>query len=192
MKLVHRAFALIGTVAVASTVAACGGGAPEVDADDNDQPQTTDNSADADENDQAQTDPIDGGTVSIGTLDTDNIVGLCEQLFGSVEDLYRKISPDIGAAVTGSYGEWVESYDEQVGSIPTTFGCHASGGEDAEADEEVAIHVSDGMGEPSRASHVIERSDDVTAGIALQSDERPEDEVLAQFLRDEVLPKFKP
>lgn len=39
MKVAHRAFALIGAVALASSLAACGGGAQEVDADENDQSQ---------------------------------------------------------------------------------------------------------------------------------------------------------
>lgn len=187
--------AIIGVLTLASTLAACGGDTEEVNADENDQTQTSDTvgpNEDAEES-QQQDEPFDGSTVTFSKITEENMDGLCTSILGEVDDVLTKLDVDTADIDMESYGDWTESYEEQVGSIAATFSCHATASENAEDAESVHINVASGMGDPSGVNHVNERSDDMSAGMALlTTDERPEDDVLAQFLKDDVLPKFQP
>lgn len=187
--------AIIGVLTLASTLAACGGDTEEVNADENDQTQTSDTvgpNEDAEES-QQQDEPFDGSTVTFSKITEENMDGLCTSILGEVDDVLTKLDVDTADIDMESYGDWTESYEEQVGSIAATFSCHATASENAEDAESVHINVASGMGDPSGVNHVNGRSDDMSAGMALlTTDERPEDEVLSEFLKDDVLPKFQP
>ena len=195
MVATKRIAALFGAVALASTLAACGGGSQEVNADDTEgQSQASDGGdSSSTEETQQQDEPFDGSTVTFSKITEENMDGLCTSILGEVDDVLTKLDVDTADIDMESYGDWTESYEEQVGSIAATFSCHATASENAEDAESVHINVASGMGDPSGVNHVNERSDDMSAGMALlTTDERPEDDVLAQFLKDDVLPKFQP
>lgn len=195
MKQRQRALALIGTIALASSLVACSNGPTEVNADDTeDQSQTSDGGGaneDAEES-QQQDEPFDGNTVTFSKITEDNMDGLCADVLGDVEEVLSKLDVDTAEVDMDSYGNWTESYEEQVGSTAATFGCHATASEQADDAESVHINVSSGMGDPSGVNHVNERSEDMSAGMALLTSDRPEDAILAQFVKDDVLPKFQP
>lgn len=125
-------------------------------------------------------------------LTEDNIDGLCTSILGEVDEVLSSLDVDTADIDMDAYGEWTESYEEQVGSTAATFSCHATASEQAEDAESVHINVAAGQGDPSGVNEVSERSEDMSAGMTLQTSDLPEDEVLAQFLKDDVLPKFQP
>ncbi|MGP9536559.1 hypothetical protein ACT3SP_01010 [Brachybacterium sp. AOP43-C2-M15] len=195
MVATKRIAAFFGAVTLASTLAACGGGSQEVNADDTeDQSQASDQGGaeeDAEES-QQQDEPFDGSTVTFSMLTEDNIDGLCTSILGEVDEVLSSLDVDTADIDMDAYGEWTESYEEQVGSTAATFSCHATASEQAEDAESVHINVAAGQGDPSGVNEVSERSEDMSAGMTLQTSDLPEDEVLAQFLKDDVLPKFQP
>ncbi|MGO1531355.1 MAG: hypothetical protein ACTHX1_09885 [Micrococcaceae bacterium] len=193
MKVAHRAFALIGAVALASSLAACGGGPKEVDADEVDPTQGSDAGGSSEESEAPeQGEPFDGSTVTFNKLTEDNVDGLCTELFGEVGDVLGKLNLDIADIDMDSYSNWAEAYEEQVGSTAATFSCHATASVKAEDAEAVHINVASGMGDPRGFNQVSARSDDMSAGMTLQTSDGPDDETLIAFLNDDVLPKFGP
>lgn len=193
MVVTKRIAAILGSVALASTLAACGSGPSEVDADENDQPQGSDAGGPSEESEgQQQGEPFDGSTVTFSKITENNIDGLCTELFGEVDEVLSRLELDTADIDMDGYSDWTASYEEQVGSTAATFSCHATASVNVEDAEAVHINVASGMGKPRGVNHVSERSDDMSAGMALQTSDRPDDEILASFLNDDVLPKFKP
>ncbi|MGO2189378.1 MAG: hypothetical protein ACTH4Y_14205 [Microbacterium gubbeenense] len=84
MKFAHRAFALIGTVALASSLAACGGGAQEVDANDDDQ------SLGSDGDDRAS----DTKRWALTDIDDTNGRQFCADVLGPVDEFVETLSID--------------------------------------------------------------------------------------------------
>lgn len=188
-----RIAAILVSVALASTLTACGGGPQEVDADENDQSHGSDAGGSSEESEgQQQGEPFDGTTVTFSKITEDNVDGLCTELFGDVGDVLGKLNIDTADIDMDGYSDWTDSYEEQVGSTAATFSCHATASVDVEDAEGVHINVASGMGDPSGFNQVSARSDDMSAGMTLQTADRPDDEVLTTFLNDNVLPKFKP
>lgn len=193
MVVTKRIAAILGSVALASTLAACGGGPQEVDAEDNDQSQGSDAGGSPEESETQQPGELfDGNAVTFSKITEANIDGLCTELFGEVGEVLGKLNVDTAAIDMDSYSDWTESYEEQVGSTAATFSCHATASVNVEDAEGVHINVASGMGDPRGFNQVSARSDDMSAGMALQTADRPDDETLTAFLNDDVLPRFKP
>jgi hypothetical protein len=185
VKVAHRAFALIGTVTLASTLVACGGAPREVDAD---QP------------DQSQNDQAGDGKISISEINADNVEGMCEQTFGSVEDVFTKLDFSGDFTIT-EYNDWGdEFFPEESSTKPATFRCQASGyDEGSDAQVQVDILVAAGDNEPRGNTDFTVAADGMTAGIQSYSDDGSsyESELVEQssgeqYLTDDVLTKFQP
>lgn len=193
MVVTKRIAAVLCSVALASTLTACGGGPKGFDADDVDPTQGQEAGEPSQEAEAPeQGEPFDGSTVTFSKLTEDNVDGLCAELFGEVEDVLRKLDLDVADIDMESYNDWTEAYEEQVGSTAATFSCHATTRVKAENAEGVHINVASGMGDPRGFNQVSARSDDMNAGMALQTSDRPDDETLIAFLDDDVLPRFTP
>jgi hypothetical protein len=189
-----RIAAVFGALALTSTLAACGGVPKEVDADQPDQSDGSDAEGSAEVSEGQQPDePFDGNIVTFSKISEDNMDGLCSELFGDVSDVLSSLEVDTAEIDMDSYGDWNEDYHEQVGSTAATFSCYATTGSKGEDAELVRFNVASGKGQPGGVNQVEARSDDMSGGLSLQtSSDRPDDEVLSSFLKDEVLPKFKP
>lgn len=201
MKLVHRAFALIGAVAVASTLAACGGGAPEIDADDNG--GTNENGSNQSQEQRT----------SIASINADNVEGLCEQVFGSIEDAYGNLQLDVPADAMFGYdidaeqGGWGDEYFPQDGSKPATIRCQAhvfyKNDSGTKEDLSVSISVAASENDPRGNTDTTVAAEGMTAGIQSYTrsgkgmeesmeTETVESSVAEQFLTDNVLTMFTP
>lgn len=188
-----RIAAILGSVALASLLAACGGGPQEVDADEVDPTQGSDAGGSSEQSEtQQQGEPFDGNTVTFSKITVDNINGLCTELFGDVGDVLGKLNINTADIDMDGYSDWTDSYEEQVGSTAATFSCHATASVDVEDAEAVHINVASGMGDPRGFNQVSARSDDMSAGMTLQTSDGPDDEALIAFLNEDVLPKFRP
>lgn len=174
---------------LASTLAACGGGGQ---------------GADADESDDQNSSEVDDGKVSIGEINADNVEGMCEQVFGSTDDVYTKL--DIADGIT-DFGDWGDEYFPRDGTEPSTFRCQAHARFEAESgwdgSRNVDISVAAGDSDPRGSTDFtvsaegltggLQSSDSVGSGMQEKtSDEIVEQSVGEQFLTDEALPKFKP
>ena len=181
---------LMGVVAIAASVAAlsgCGGGSDEVDAD---------------EQNQSQGDHAEDGQISIGELDADTVEGMCEQAFGSVDDLFANL--DLSEDITISeYSEWGDEYFPEESSKPATFRCQASGeyatAEGSESQLQIDISIAAGDSEPRGNTDFTVAADGMTAGMQSYSrdGDNYEYEVVdqpsgEQYLTDDVLTRFKP
>lgn len=193
MVVTKRIAAILGSVALASTLAACGGGPQEVDADEVDPTQGSDSGGSSEESEgQTNGDPFNGNTATFSKITEDNVDGLCTELFGDVGDVLGKLNFNTADIDMDGYSDWTDSYEEQVGSTAATFSCHATASVDVEDAEAVHINVTSGMGDPRGFNQVSARSDDMSAGMTLQTSDGPDDETLIAFLNEDVLPKFRP
>lgn len=212
MKIAKRAAALIGAITLASTLAACGGDAQEVDAD---------------EPDQSQPAEAGDGKISIAETnaavedDSDNLVGICKQAFGEIEDVIEKLDIDVPENAKFGYsgdrfkegGGWADEYfsdDDGIsneGSDNGTIRCQAHAFYDTKSvsgeNLSVNISVTGGDKEPRGNTDFTVSAEGMTAGIRSSTSsgsgmqETTEDEIVEQsvgeqFLTDNVLPKFKP
>lgn len=205
MKVAHRAFALIGTVKLASTLVACGSVPPEVDAD---QP------------DQSQGEQAGDGQISISEVNADNVAGTCKQAFGDIADVYEKLAVDVPGDATFGYtddrykegGGWADEYfpedsfnEDDTGNA--TVRCQAparyedESGKQVDVSLDISISASD-EGPRGNTDFTVE-ADGMTAGMQSYTrsgsslQEEYEKELVDQssgerFLTDEVLTKFKP
>jgi hypothetical protein len=189
-----RIATVFGALALTSTLAACGGVPKEVDADQPDQSNGSDAGGSAEESEGQQPDePFDGSTATFSKISEDNMDGLCSELFGDVPSVLSSLDVNTADIDMDSYSDWTEDYHEQVGSTADTFSCYATTGSEGEDAESVRFNVASGKGQPGGVNDVEARSNDMSGGLSLQtSSDRPDDEVLSSFLKDEVLPKFKP
>lgn len=185
MIVTKRIAAVFGALTLASTLAACGSAPREVDAD---QPN------------QSEGEQAGDGKISLSEMNADNVEGMCEQAFGSVEDVFTNLN--FGEDITISeYNDWGDEYfPEESSSKPATFRCQASG-KDGEGDAQVQVDilVAAGNGEPRGNTDFTVAADGMTAGIQSYSDDGSnyESELVdqssgEQYLTDEVLTKFKP
>lgn len=197
MRTLHRSLALVGTVALASSLVACGGGSQNVNADD------TEDQSEASE-----------GT-SISSINADNVEGTCEQVFGSIEDVYNQLQLEVSEGATfglegdryAEYGGWGDEYFPETDSKPATIRCVAKASHENEegVNEGMSVDISVAAGDDDPTGNIdfTVSADGLTAGIlsltrsgsGMQS--RTEAEIVdqsigEQFITDEVLPGFTP
>lgn len=195
MRTLRQPLALLGAIALASSLVACSNGPTEVNADD------------TEEQSQAR-----NGT-SISSINADNVEGVCLQVFGSTEDVYEKLQLDVsesaqfGYATNAENGGWGDEYFPDQGSKPATIRCVAEVNHENDSGTKenlsVIISVAVGADDPQGNVGVTVSADGLTAG--LQSLARSgsgmesrseggivEESVGKQFITDEVLPKFTP
>lgn len=198
-----RIAALFGAVTLVSTLAACGGGPQEVDADEKNHSQASegDEPSAGPSEEQKGDGPYDGSIVMFANLSEDNIDGLCTELFGEVDDVLGNI--DSSGELAGSeFGDWGESYEDTVGH--SEFGCHAVGSassDNANNKDSMHIFVSSNLSTPGEVAEVTARSDTNEAAMSFDlsgiesSAKRAtvvDETAITQFLENDVLPKFKP
>lgn len=201
----HRAFALIGTVALASTLVACGGAPREVGAD---------------QSDQSHNDQAGDGKISISEINADNVAGICKQGFGDISDVYERLAIDVPSDATFGYtddrykegGGWSDQYfpedsfnEDDPGNA--TVRCDASTvyKDDSGKKINVSLLISITASEegPRGNTDFTVEAGGMTAGILSYTrsgsgmDEEHEGELVEQssgekYLTDEVLTKFKP
>lgn len=203
MVVTKRIAAILGSVALASTLAACGGGPQEVDADENDQSQGSDAGGSSEES-EGQTngdpdDPFDGELVTISKITDFNSEDVCNEVFGpGSDDLFEALGVEAEEGVESTYSNWEATYDEEAWNIAPTLGCHAFINKDATDESKRAIHIfvtEKGNDWHEGATVTVNTSNEsVKAGISLSApaETTPDDETIAQYINDDVLPKFKP
>lgn len=198
MKQRQRALALIGTIALASSLVACSNGPTEVNADDTEE----------------QSQASDG--TSISSINEDNVEGMCEQVFGNIEDVYDKLQLDVPADAQFGYtddkyvenGGWGDEYFPEEDSKPATFRCQAKAFYEDDSGSSVEmnfdISVAAGDDDPLGNADITVSADGLTAGLLSFSrsgsgmsgktheSETVEKSAGEQFITDEVLPKFTP
>lgn len=206
MKVAHRAFALIGTVTLALSLAACGNGPQKVDADESDQSQGSDAGDDK---------------ISIASINADNIAGTCLRAFGEIEDVFKKLDLDVPESADIGFsddryqegGGWADEYfpdgdgssDENSGNGTIRCQAYAFYENDSGSGEELGVDISvtGGDEEPRGNTDITVSANGMTAGIRSSTrsgsgmQETSENEVVEQsvgeqFITDDVLPKFKP
>lgn len=183
-KLVRAVRALVGAVALTATVGACGVGGSVVGG--------------------GGTKDAEGGAgtgaVSIGDLNADNVKGTCERALGSVEDTFKKVDLGSGTTAIKFSEEWADEYFPADGADrPVTVRCQAGamveGIESKPVQVDLMISVASGDVEPQGNVDLMVKGDGVTAGVLryVQDHAKPGDDAAYEsFVREEVLPKFKP
>lgn len=199
MKQRQRAFALVGTIALASSLVACSNGPTEVKADDT--------------GEQSQGGEVGEGKISIGEINADNVEGVCKKVFGNVEETYGNLQLDVPADAMFGYepdaeqGGWSDEYFPQDGSKPATIRCQANVSyEDDSGTKEklnVSISVAAGENDPRGNTDTTVAAEGMTAGIQSytrsgkgmenhMTPEAVESSIAEQFMTDNVLTKFTP
>lgn len=204
MVVTKRIAAILGSVALASTLAACGGGPQEVDAD---------------EVDPTQGSEAGEGKIVIAETNADNIQGICKRAFGEVEDVLTTIKPELPEGT--EYGQTEDRYQEgggwadeyfpdddglsNEGSTNGTIRCQGPAFyEDSEGEEtslQFSISITGGDEAPRGNTDYTVAKDGMTAGIKSYTKTGPtgsmEYKVIDQtigekFLTDDVLTQFSP
>lgn len=205
MVVTKRIAAILGSVALVSTLAACGGGPQEVDADEVDPTQGSEAGEDK---------------IIIAETNADNIQGICKRAFGEVEDVLATLKPELPDST--EYGQtddryqggggWADEYfpDDDgfsnKGSKNGTIRCQGPAFyQDAEGEEaslQFSISITGAENDPRGGADFTVRKDGMTAGIHAYtrvggSDDGMDSNVIDQvigekFLTDDVLTQFKP
>lgn len=205
MVATKRIAAFFGAVTLASALTGCGGGPQEVDAEGTeDQSQASDggdsSTTSESETSGASDDLVDGDQVTISNITEVNAKDACEIIADSgTRDVFNAMGIEKPEGMEITYSAWNATYEKEEWNIAPTLGCHAFINEDATDGSKHQIHIwvteQGNDWDKNDPTFVSTRSDSVQAVISVSMPDgksAPEDEVLAQFLKDDVLPKFQP
>lgn len=205
MAVAKRIITLLGAVALASTLAACGDGAQEVDADENDQSQSdasdSNESAETSETDSAPEEFFDGEQVTIAKVNEYNAEDACMKAIGHPEDsVFEAFGIEAKDGVESTYSSWDATVEIETWNIAPTLGCHGFINKDATDGSERGVHIwitetGNDWGENPKVAPVQTRNDSIQASMSFDLPEdisKPDDESASSFLENDVLPKFKP
>ena len=180
MKQRQRTIALIGTIALASSLVACSNGPTEVNADDTeDQSQASD------------------GT-SIASINADNVEGVCDDALGDAQTVMRDLGvPEENFTDESKWGDEyfpTEDSDDSSGVIRCQglMAVHVEG-----TLPRFNISVSEGDSIDKGNTMTTVSANGITAGILVlyegHTELSAEDEAKYQeFLQNNVIPKFTP
>lgn len=196
-----RIAAILGSVALASLLAACGGGPQEVDAGQPDQSEGNNATEAPERTDSSPDGPFDGDTAVLSRFTESNAEEVCRKVLGdSPRDLLSKLGIPISDEASEDAGQdWLATSTESVGAPSPTLGCHGTFTENSDGVAGQSIHImvhEAGYRWPAEqvVPPVTESTDVIEAGLVWSPSETESfnDDSAAQFLKDDVLPKFEP
>src|SRR5699024_6646778 len=195
-----RLGAVIGALAVASALTACGDSGREAGTGDDTRPASSDSATQSEEptSEEQGADEASSGRspISVEALDEHAVDGLCTELLGDVADVAVEVG--LGEYVAPEdYGQWQDSFREEVGH--SVLGCHAtplSGSNDG-----MHIFVTSTLASPHDVEIAVSaRSETNEAAFNFQFEqvessyeraELSESGDIERFLEEDVLPHFQ-
>lgn len=191
---------MIGALAFASALTACGDSGQEAGAGDGTWPASSDSatqSSDPTSEEEGAHETSSGRSpISVKALDEHAVDGLCTELLGDVSDVAAKVGLSEYVAPE-DYGKWQDSFREEVGH--STLGCHAtslSGSSDG-----MHIFVTSALASPRGVEIAVSaRSETNEAAFNFQFErvesaheraELSESGDIQRFLEEDVLPHFQ-